>query len=175
MTAHADTALELLEYIDRSGGQVWLEGERMRYRLPDGHGATVERLKTSRAAVRSVLMSRSPKPWPSQTPTNAAQLEPLTVWHAIHDAIPECLEIMRKDGHLIAWLEYRTPSKYWVSTPPVTADRDTLERLVLTVATRNQDALNAALKSARGLHPDINPARQEVAQRARFSRREVNA
>ncbi len=174
MTAHADTALELLDYIDRSGGQVWLEGERMRYRLPGGHTATLERLSKSRDAVRAVLLSRKPKRRPAQTPTSAT-LEPLTVWAALHASIPECLEIIRSDGHLIAWLEYRTPSQYWVSTPPVTADRDTLERLVLTVAARNQDALNAALKSARGLNPDVNPARQEVAQRARFSRREVNA
>ena len=126
-------------------------------------------------SVLAKLSTQTAPDQPRPAPTSAVALEPLTIWAALHASIPECLEIIRKDGHLIAWLNIRTASKFWVSTPPVKADRATLERLVLTMAARNPDALIAALKSARGLDPDIDPARQEVAQRARFSRKEVTA
>lgn len=173
MTAHADTALELLEYIDRSGGQVWLEGERLRYRLPNGHGASLERLTVSRDAVRDVLRSRTAKPRPAATLEPRVNLLSSEVWSALHATIPEVLAIITEDAHRIAWLEYRTPHFRWISTHPVTASYANLERLVSTEAAHEPKAVIAAIKSARGLNPDINPARQEVAQRARFSRKEV--
>ena len=181
MTAPADTALELLEYIDRSGGQVWLEGERLLYRLPlgDGHAAMLERLAAARDAVRAVLLARDPKPMLDQTQTSAATLEPLPVWAAIRAAIPESLGIMRENKQLIAWLEYRSPSRGWVSTDPVSATRNRLEQLAGELAALEPDALCVAIRGAVSLHPDINPAwqgaRQGVSQLARFSRRAVNA
>ena len=180
MTAPADTALELLEYIDRSGGEVWLEGVRLLYRLPlgDGHAAMLERLAATRDAVRAVLLARSPAPMLDQTQTSAATLEPL-VWQAIRAAIPESLEIMGENKQVLAWLEYRSPSRGWVSSDPVSATRDQLEQLVQAVAALEPDALCVAIRGAVSLHPDVNPAwqgaRQGVSQLARFSRRAINA
>ena len=62
-----------------------------------------------------------------QTQTSAATLEPL-VWQAIRAAIPESLEIMGENKQVLAWLEYRSPSRGWVSTDPVSATRDQLEQ-----------------------------------------------
>ena len=119
------------------------------------------------------------QPRPVPTPTKAVQLEPLTVWAAIHTAIPECITIMRENKYPIAWLEYRSPSRGWVSTDPVSATRDALEQLVRALAQLEPDALCVAIRGAVSLHRDVNPAwqgaRQGVSQLARFSRKEVNA
>ena len=45
------TAPELLAYIDRSGGRVWLEGGRLKYRLPDGRTDLLEALKAHKDAL----------------------------------------------------------------------------------------------------------------------------
>ena len=110
---------------------------------------------------------------------DTGSLEPLSVWAAIQGAIRESLEIMRENKQLLAWLEYRSPSRGWVSSDPVSATRDQLEQLIQAVAALEPDALCVAIRGAVSLHPDINPARQGsrqgVSQLARFSRRAVNA
>ena len=111
----------------------------------------------------------------SLSSSNKATLEPHSIWRALYQSIPECLELIQKDQHLIAWLEYCTRSRCWVSTPPVSADHKSLAALVARFAAAEPDPLIVAIKSARGLHPEINPARQEVAQRARFSASSMTA
>ena len=112
---------------------------------------------------------------PSIQPT----LEPLSVWAAIQGAIPECLWIMGENKQVLAWIEYRSASRGWVSTDPVSATRDQLEQLVQAISALEPDALCVAIRGAVSLRPDVNPSwqgtRQGVSQLARFSRRVINA
>ena len=164
-----------------AGGSVSSGGEGVAV-IPENN--TLEPRRNPTPAALGVLAKLSIQTAPDQPravaiPTNAVQLEPLTVWAAIHTAIPECVTIMRENKYLIAWLEYGSPSRGWVVTTHVSASRAALEQLVAAVAALEPDALYVAIKSAVNLHPEINPAQQEVkrgaAQLARFSRKEVSA
>ena len=139
----------------------------------------LEAIRANKAALLELLT----KPRPPQTLVVISSiqptLEPRPVWQALRAAIPECLEIMGENKQVLAWIEYRSPRRGWVSTDPVSATRTPLEQLVQELAALEPDALCVAIRGAVSLHPDISPAwqgaRLGVSQLARFSRREVTA
>jgi TubC N-terminal docking domain len=64
------TAPELLAFVDRSGGRVWLEGGRLKYRLPDGRTDLLEVLKAHKPTLIATLTAN---PW-EQADAHAAQI-----------------------------------------------------------------------------------------------------
>ena len=47
--------VEVLAYVDRSGGRVWLEGGRLKYRLPEGRQDLLEALKANKDQIIGFL------------------------------------------------------------------------------------------------------------------------
>ncbi len=52
------TARQLVEAVERIGGSLAVDGERLRYRIPDGHDDLVDALRVLKADVMNIIHTR---------------------------------------------------------------------------------------------------------------------
>lgn len=64
------TAREVISFVDRSGGEVWLEGNKLKYQLPEDRPDLLEILKANRDVLVGFLEAQN-------TSTSGKTLEPL--------------------------------------------------------------------------------------------------